>query len=296
VSEAVKSNQSVQTYAFLALLLGGISVGCAPILVRLSEVGPSATAFWRVSLALVPLGLFAALLRGRTDASAIPETLREWLIVSAPGIFLGIELIAWHEALYKTSVANATLLVNLTPVFTALFGWVLFKQTIERAFIAGTALAIVGVVLLVGSGWAQGKGALSGDAIALGAAVIYAGYFMSLGYARRRFSSAVVMFASSASAALIALPPSLAEGIFAPVSPAGWASVIALAWIVQAGGQGLVTFAIAWLPPTISSLAMLIQPFVAAAIAWGLFEERLSALQIVGGVAVIGGILIARRG
>ena len=296
MSEAVKSNQSVQTYAFLALLLGGISVGCAPILVRLSEVGPSATAFWRVSLALVPLGLFAALLRGRTDASAIPETLREWLIVSAPGIFLGIELIAWHEALYKTSVANATLLVNLTPVFTALFGWVLFKQTIERAFIAGTALAIVGVVLLVGSGWAQGKGALSGDAIALGAAVIYAGYFMSLGYARRRFSSAVVMFASSASAALIALPPSLAEGIFAPVSPASWASVIALAWIVQAGGQGLVTFAIAWLPPTISSLAMPIQPSVAAAIAWGLFEERLSALQIVGGVAVIGGILIARRG
>jgi len=296
VSEVVTLNRSLHAYAFPALLLGGVSVGCAPILVRLSEVGPSATAFWRVSLALLPLGLFAALVRGRTAASATPETLREWLTVSAPGVFLGIELVAWHEALYKTSVANATLLVNLTPVFTAFFGWVLFKRPIERVFMTGTAMAVVGVVLLVGSGWAHGNGALSGDAIALGAAVIYAGYFMSLGYARRRFSSAVVMFASSASATLIALPLALAEGIFVPVSPAGWVCVVALAWIVQVGGQGLVTFAIAWLPPTISSLTMLIQPFMAATIAWGLFEERLSALQIVGGVAVIGGILIARRG
>lgn len=296
MSEVVKSNHSPQAYAFLALLLGGISVGCAPILVRLSEVGPSATAFWRVSLALIPLGLVATLLPGGPDASATPRTVREWMIVSAPGVFLGIELIAWHEALYKTSVANATLLVNLTPVFTALFGWILFRRTIQRAFMIGTATAVGGVVLLVGSGLPQGKEALSGDAIALGAAVIYAGYFMLLGYARRQFSSVVVMFASSASAALIALPLSLAEGIFVPASPSGWASLVALAWIVQACGQGLVTFAIAWLPPTISSLTMLIQPFVAAAIAWGLFEERLSALQIVGGVTVIGGILIARRG
>lgn len=296
MSEVITTNQSLKAYAFPALLLGGISVGCAPILVRLSEVGPSATAFWRVSLALLPLGLFLALTRGRTDASAMPRTLLDWLTVSAPGVFLGVELVAWHEALYKTSVANATLLVNLTPVFTALFGWLLFKRPIERVFMAGVAMAVAGVVLLVGGGWAQGKGALSGDAIALGAAVIYAGYFMSLGYARRRFSSAVVMFASSASATLIALPLALAEGVFAPVTSAGWAVVIALAWIVQVGGQGLVTFAIAWLPPTISSLAMLIQPFVAAAIAWGLFEERLSALQIAGGVTVIGGILIARRG
>jgi drug/metabolite transporter (DMT)-like permease len=296
VPEVVKSNRSLQAYAFPALLLGGISVGCAPILVRLSEVGPSATAFWRVSLALLPLGLFAALMRGQTDATSTPRTLREWLTVSAPGIFLGVELVAWHEALYKTSVANATLLVNMTPVFTAFFGWVLFRRPIERLFMSGTAMAVVGVVLLVSSGWVQGKGALSGDATALGAAVIYAGYFMSLGYARQRFSSAVVMFASSASATLIALPLALAEGIFIPASPAGWATVVALAWIVQVGGQGLVTFAIAWLPPTISSLAMLIQPFVAAAIAWGLFEEHLSALQIVGGMAVIGGILIARRG
>lgn len=294
--EITKPNRSLQAYAFPALLLGGVSVGCAPILVRLSEVGPSATAFWRVSLALMPLGLFAALSRGRMAASAIPRAASEWLTVSAPGVFLGFELVAWHAALYKTSVANATLLVNLTPVFAAFFGWALFRQPVERVFMIGTAIAVAGVMLLVGSGWAQGNGALSGDAIALGAAIIYAAYFMSLGYARRRFSAAVVMFASSASATIVALPLALAEAVFVPVNSAGWASLIALAWIVQVGGQGLVTFAIAWLPPTISSLTMLIQPCVAAAIAWGLFEERLSTLQIFGGLGVIGGILIARRG
>ena len=47
--------------ALIALLVGGAAIGGSPIFVRLSEVGPMATAFWRVALALVPLFAWARL-------------------------------------------------------------------------------------------------------------------------------------------------------------------------------------------------------------------------------------------
>lgn len=296
VSDAALPDQSLKRYAFPALLFGGLSVGCAPILVRLSEVGPSATAFWRVSLALVPLALVAALIRDRSGADASPRTARDWLEVSLPGVFLGLELCIWHVSLHMTSVANATLLVNMTPVFAALIGWAAFGRPVGRAFMAGVAVAIMGVATLTNSGSGEGAGSLSGDAVALAAAAIYAGYFLTLARARRRFAAMPVMLATTAAAALVTLPLALAEGPMAPATSAGWVSLVALAWIVQGAGQGLVTFAIAWLSPTVSSLVMLIQPVVAAAIAWSLFDERLTALQILGGAAVLGGIMIARRG
>ena len=52
--------------ALAALLIGGVAIGGSPIFVRLSEVGPMATAFWRVALALIPLFAFSAM-KGRSD-------------------------------------------------------------------------------------------------------------------------------------------------------------------------------------------------------------------------------------
>lgn len=283
--------------ALLALAAGGLAVGCAPILVRLSEVGPLSTGFWRLALAIPPLlALHAAAPRTPGGATASPASLRDALIAAAPGAFLAVELSLWHLSLFMTTVANATLLVNMTPIFAALFGWALFRRTVSRTFMLGLALAVAGVVMLTGGGARAGASTLAGDAVALLAAMIYAGYFLSLGAARRSFSAASVMLYSTGAAAVLTLPLALFELQTAPATLAGWATLAALAWIVQAGGQGLVTFAIAWAPATLSSLAMLIQPVVAAALAWGLFGERLTALQIAGGAVVLGGILIAKRG
>ncbi|MBX8819163.1 DMT family transporter, partial [Ochrobactrum sp. MR31] len=58
----------------------------------------------------------------------------------------------------------------------------------------------------------------------------------------------------------------------------------------------LITFAIAWLPVAFSSLTLLIQPVVAAILAWILLSEPLSIWQICGGLIVIAGIMQARRG
>ncbi|MQW89376.1 EamA family transporter [Sinorhizobium saheli] len=279
-----------------ALLLGGVAIGGSPIFVRLSEVGPMATAFWRVALALIPLVAWSQLRNGAV-VDRRPEGLSDYALLVLPGVFLAVDLGAWHLSLTMTSVANATLLANLAPVFVTLASWVLFRSRVSPLFLAGLVTAVAGVVVLKGGPAALGGGDLAGDSIAIVAAMFYAGYILAIGRLRSRFSTNRIMIWSTASAAVCILPMTLlAEPSLLPPSAFGWAMLLGLALVSHAGGQVAITYALAYLPPAFSSLTLLLQPVVAAMLAWGLLSEPVGLLQAIGGTVVLIGILIARRG
>lgn len=263
----------------------------------MSEVGPIATAFWRLTLALLPLAVLYSRERFAPGRHPHPHRWRDYLQVSAPGLFLAADLAAWHLSLHMTSVANSTLLVNLAPIFVTLFSWCVLGQRISGTFLLGLAVAIAGVGVLKGGRAALEAGGLAGDGMAVLAAAFYAGYILQLGRARRIYSTTTIMLWSTISAALCSgLLAWFVEPGFMPSTPAGWLTLIGLAWVSQAAGQSLITFALAWLPATLSSLTLLIQPVVASILAWLLLKEPLTALQIAGGFIIIGGIALARRG
>jgi len=278
-----------------ALVLGGICLGCSPILVRVSELGPIATAFWRSALALIPLAVGFGASRG-SETRALPRRWRDHATAALPGVLLAGDLITWHISIHLTSVTNSTLLANMAPVVVTLVTWVFLRRPPRRAFVIGLALSIVGVFVL-NSGSSRAGSHWRGDAVALGAACFYAGYFVLLARARRIFSTGVVMLWSTIAASVCILPVALVfEPAFVPKMLAGWAVVLALGWIVHAGGQGLVAFSMAWLPATFSSLTLLIQPVVAAILASMFLGEPLTVVQAAGGSIVIAGIVLARRG
>jgi drug/metabolite transporter (DMT)-like permease len=290
------SSDSIHHHALPALLLGGVAIGCSPILVRISEIGPIATAFWRLVLAVLPL----LIINRRSVAGPLthkpPASARDYLEVSAPGLFLAGDLAAWHISLHMTSVANSTLLVNVAPIFVTLYSWLVVKQRIRRLFVVGLIVAVVGIVVLKGGPHSMGGGQLRGDGIAVFAAALYAGYILLLGRARRIYSTSTIMLWTTTSAALCTGAMAwLSEPALLPATAAGWLILIGLAWISQAGGQSLIAFALAWLPATMSSLTLLIQPVVAALLAWGLLHEPLTGFQVAGGLIVIAGIALARR-
>lgn len=253
-----------------------------------------ATAFWRVSLALLPFLLISRVTRQRDET---PSGLRDYFFLLLPGVFLAVDLAAWHLSLHMTSVANATLLANLAPVFVTLGSWLIFRTRITPIFLTGLALALAGVIVLKGGPAAIGGGQLAGDATAIIAAIFYAGYMLSLGHVRSRFSTLRIMVWTTFSAAVCMLPLAFFfEGDMIPVTLFGWAMVLGLAFISHVGGQGLVTYALAYLPTAFSSLTLLLQPVVAAILAWALLGEPVGAMQAVGGLIVLAGILVARRG
>lgn len=294
-SQTLPTTAAANQLALVAIIAGSIAIGGSPIFVRLSEVGPLATAFWRVLLALIPLTIFSLLNRGKRG-DAPPRTLGDCLLLTLPGVFLAIDLAAWHIAVDITSVANATLLSNVAPVFVTIFGWLLFGFAITRIFVAGLAMAAIGIVILKGGPAAFGGGDLHGDAIAVLAAMFYAGYILAINRLRTRYDTLRIMQWGSASAACCLLPFTLFfEPALMPATVSGWATVFGLAFICHAGGQALITYALAYLPAAFSSLTLLLQPVVAALLAWSLLGESLGVMQAIGGLIVLAGILIARR-
>src|SRR5262249_2096870 len=106
-----------------------------------------------------------------------------------------------------------------------------------------------------------------------------------------------LMAVTSTLTAVILLPVALLSGEqMLPVSFNGWILLVGLALISHAAGQGLIAYALAHLPATFSSVGLLLQPVIAALFAWVLLAEPLVPLQIAGGLVVLIGIYLARRG
>jgi drug/metabolite transporter (DMT)-like permease len=285
--------------AILAIFAGAVIIAFAPILVRLSELGPSATGFHRFLLAIPFYWAFAVLLP-RSDApegGEKPRNLRDFFWVSMAGFYLAADVAVWHYAIQMTSVANSTLLANVAPVFVVLGGWILFRTRVTGTYLVGLITAMTGVFILSRASLSLSEDHFIGDLLGVLTAVFYAAYQMSVERLRKRFSTLTIMKYAIPVSALCMVPVALTSGeILFPVTVAGWLFLIALAAGPQVFGQGLIAWALAHLPVAFASVSLLVQPVTAAIVAWALFDEHIGVQQAFGGVIVLGGIMLARRG
>ena len=284
----------MRTSSLFALFAGAVFIALSPIFVRVAEVGPTASAFWRVALAAPFLWLlFAFNHKG-------PKTLdkSQLMPLLVAGIAFAGDLAFWHWSIQYTSVANSTLLANLASLFVTLAAWLLWKQRPSALFAAGLVLALAGVALLVQASLGSSTNALLGDGFGVVTALFYAWYLLSVkGIRERGVGTLCLMAVTTSITALILLPVALASGEpLLPPSTASWLKLLGLALVSHAAGQGLIAYALAQLPAAFSSVGLLLQPVMAALFAWVILSEPLGALQIAGGVVVLAGIYLARRG
>jgi drug/metabolite transporter (DMT)-like permease len=277
-----------------ALLAGATFIALSPIFVRVSEAGPTATAFWRVALAVPALW---ALYWAKPAARARRYS-GKWPLLLGAGFAFAGDLGFWHTSIKFTSVANSTLLANLASIFVTLAAWIFLRQRPTRAFLTGLGAALTGMTLLVHSSLEFSPTGLAGDALGVVTAIFYAAYILAVKGLRDRGETTLHLMAvtSTVTAALL-LPVALATGErMLPASDSGWWILLGLALLSHAAGQGLIAYALAHLPAAFSSVSLLFQPVMAALFAWGLLAEPLAALQVTGGLIVLLGIYLARRG
>jgi drug/metabolite transporter (DMT)-like permease len=286
-------------FALFALLSGGIAIGFAGIFMRLSDVNPLASAFWRMALAAPLLWAWAFAVRTQDHASDKRTDFTKALLLA--GIYFAGDMALWHLSLHYTTVSNATLLSNFAPIFIALWMWWAYKARFARIFVAGLAIALIGAAMLVGPSAADsddfGGHKLLGDALGLGSAVFYAAYQLVIKDARNQYSTARLMAWSTTITALALLPFALASpAAFWPTNALGWLPLLALALVAQIGGQTVIAYASAHLPASLSSVSLLIQPLTATIAAWLLFHEAIGPVQIAGGALLLWGIYLSKRG
>lgn len=285
-----------QGRAALAALTGAALIGLAPIAIRISEVGPHATNLWRFVFALPILALWAGLAR------PIPSPAQTGLLLGG-GILFGLEISLWAAALGLTTVANATLLVNLTPVFAVGLGWLLLKERLSRPVLSGGAVALAGAIILALARAQTGAGPTGaaplgwlGDSLAFSGALLYAGYLMIVRALGKSVSVGAVMFWATLAAAGVSAAASFLLGeVMLPQSVAGWALLVGLGVLVQVGGQGLIAYGVGRVPLVVSTVLLWMQPLVAAALSWVMFGEALGVWAFLGAALILAGIYLVQR-
>lgn len=282
-------------FAFAALLAGGMAIGFAGIFMRLSDVNPLASAFWRMALAAPLLWAWAWHVRDADQAGGKRIDFSKPLLLS--GVYFAGDLALWHLSLHFTTVANATLLSNFAPIFIALWLWIAYRVRFSRIFLVGMVLALAGAALLVGPNATGGENKLTGDALGLASAVFYAAYQLAIKGARDAYSTARLMAWSTTITGIVLLPLALVSpGAFFPAGLAGWLPLLALALVAQIGGQTVIAYAFAHLPASLSSVSLLIQPLTAAVAAWLIFQEAILPLQMIGAALLLWGIYLSKKG
>lgn len=287
---------------FLALLTGATCIGFSGILVRFADVGPAAVGFWRMIFALPALAAWAALER-RPGMRTGPSSGRALWPIALAGLAFGIDVVTYNAALQYTTIANASLLGNLAPVAVVLGSWLLFAERPTRRILGALALALGGAALLVLPKFAGSSvrpatpGGLTGDALAVIAAVAYAGYIMAIRRARDVADAGRISLISSAVCAVFCLVVALVLGeTVLPRSLQGWLAVAALGLVSHALGQGLITLSLGSYGASAASLVMVWPALVAVLGAWAIFGEQPSTVQAFGGVAILAAVLLVRKG
>jgi drug/metabolite transporter (DMT)-like permease len=269
---------------------GAVAMGVSPVFVRLADVGPFASAFWRVALALPLLWVWVRFeeRRGEKGASfALPTVL-------SGAAFAG-DLFFWHLAIIKTTVANATFFATTAPIWVVVFGWLLWRQKVAASVLLGLALCLAGGAALVLQSFQVEPARATGDLMGICTAVFFGLYFLAVKAARGRSGAARVTFELTVvAAALLFVVAWFLEPRLLPHSLEGWGALLALGWISHSGGQGLLSVALGRLPSVFSSLVIFLEAIAAAFFGWLVLHEPVTLVQGAGGCLIVLGIWVAR--
>lgn len=273
-----------------ALIIGALAMAISPTFVRLADVGPFTSAFWRVFLALPALYVWMRLAE-RGDAPKASFTLPIWLC----GVAFTGDLLFWHLAILSTSIANATFFATTAPIWVIFFGWLLFRDKVSGRVLAGLALCIAGGAALLARSLQIRFGGAIGDLEGMATGVFFGLYFLTVQAARRQTNAARVTFESSLiTAAALFVVAAVVERQLWPHTLGGAAALLAMAWISHAGGQGLLAVALGKLPASFSSLVIFLEAIAAAVFGYLFIGEPVAWAQAFGGVLILAGIYVAR--
>jgi drug/metabolite transporter (DMT)-like permease len=218
-------------------------------------------------------------------------------VLALAAMVLWLNQVSFVLALDAATATTIGLLLGAIPIFTALLGLVLGRERLRHRFWIAAGVSAVGVALVaIGSG-GDVSGGYEGIALGLATCATWAGYSVAVAPMMRTYSalrvSAVVIPAAWVLIALSGIPQTRDQDW-----ELGW-EVWSLVLLATLGP--LVLTNILWfrslhrVGPARATLAVNLQPFVAALLAVVLLSEPLSALQVLGGVLIGAGLVIARR-
>jgi len=282
-----------QAARWIAIPVALIAISTSGVLIRLTEAPPLVTAAYRMLGASAILLAFV-LLRQRDELRALAR--EQIVLLGAGGVLVGLHFALWTSALFNTSVASAVLLTDTHPVFVALAAWAFLDERTPPVVWIGIAVALVGSAV-IGFGDLQiGGTALVGDAMALGAAVTFAGYLVIGRRVRQTLGVAtyagVVYGIGGLVIAVLAFASGHSLTAFSQRDALLW---LALILVPTMAGHTVFNWALKHLPASVVGVSILGEPVLTTTWAWLLLHEAPPGAAFVGGAAILAGLYVALR-
>lgn len=274
---------------------GAVMISFAAVFVRLADVAPTTSAFYRMlfgAIALLALiGVQPHLHRGFA---------RGWAGSAMIAAFFTADMWFWHRSILFIGPGLSTLLANFQVFVLAGIGVFWFRERVGLRLAAAIALAVVGLWLLFGQHWSDLPPEYrAGVILGLLTALAYSGYILSLrGLQIRqphtRVEARLAQVTILTGLMLGAINIGEGQG-FAIPDTQSLLALIALGVICQVLGWLAITRGMPGLPASLVGLLLLLQPTLSMIWDAAFFGLRLEVLQLFGALLALAGIYLGMR-
>lgn len=272
------------------LLIGVMALSASAIFVKLANAPSSIMAFYRIFISF--WFIFIITMSKKTTREEIFSlTKKEIILGLISGISLALHYFLWFHSLNLTSVASATVIVTLQPLFAFVAGYFFFKERYTKLAVSGFIIAVIGSIII---GWGDfqlsGK-ALIGDLLSFISAGFISNYFIIGQYTRRRLSafswiSLTYFFAF----VFLGILSYIMHIPFTGYSTKTWFNILGLTLISTMLGQMVFTWLLKYFSATVISMTILGEAVGTCILGYFILHETVSLQQFVGIIVILLGI------
>lgn len=293
------------SFSFILLGISITALAFAPILTKLSELelSPTATTFNRFWISTIIVSCWQLIATWQSGEGGLTKSnhksnysYQETGLLILGSASATVSTLLWAISFTQTSIASATVIRSLTPLFISLGAWLVLKQSFKGQFIVGMIMAIAGGITIGLDDLQIGNDYLIGDGIALVSAALHGVSILTVGYLRDRGCTTDRVLLWRCNVGLLIILPLVLQTdtqLF-PISLQGWLWVIALAAVCHLLGQGLLVFSLKQFSSSFVGIFALLKPLVTALLAWIIFAERINFVSAIALVLILFGIYLAK--
>ena len=280
-------NIKIMFLLFTAML----AVSTSPIIARyLDDVPAVAISFWRMGFGALILWMISVVKK----QSPLSSENRNKTIIA--GIFLGIHFALFFGAIKLTTIANATFLGTLAPLFTYFIEKFILKRRHRPVLLMGLGLAITGAVIIVGHQFDFSSDFTLGNLLAIACSLFLGMAFIISEKIRRTVGT----ISYSRTLFLTAAVTLLVIAIFTNSPLTGFSHIeygglLLLGIVPTLIGHGSMYFAVRYVSPTVVASTPMGEPILASVFAWFLFQEAIGYHTLMGGGCTLLGLFVIAR-
>ncbi len=288
-----KIKQLIEKRPFLLLVIGVLAMSCSGIIIKLTRAPSPIIAFYRMSITAVILTPGFIRQTKKNNGGQTMDERRYWLLPLITGLVNAADYVVGTMGLKGTSIANNSIIGNLSPVWVGLAMVFIFRKKLSAKYWLGMALALIGSVLVIGKNFYTLNFHFNlGDLCAAGSSLFYAAYFVLTEKGRAHFSASRFFSLMLYSSCLWLFLLNIIMGnSFTGYDAQTWLYFLISAIVCQLIGQYAISAALGYISSAVVSITMLLHPILMTILAYPILGESVEPIQLIGGLITLIGVV-----